>query len=41
MVPKTPEQNGVVERMDMTIIKTACCVVAEAKLPQKFWAETV
>ena len=40
-VPKTPEQNGVAERMNRTIIETARCMLAEAKLPWKFWAEAV
>ena len=40
-VPKTPEQNGVAERMNRTIVETARCMLAEAKLPRKFWAEAV
>ena len=40
-VPKTREQNGVAERMNRTIVETARCMLAEAKLPRKFWAEAV
>ena len=40
-VPKTPEQNGVAERMNRTIVETARSMLAEAKLPRKFWAEAV
>ena len=35
-VPKTPEQNGVAERMNRTLIETVCLMLANAKLPQKF-----
>ena len=40
-VPKNPEQNGVAERMNRTIVETARCMLADAKLPRKFWAEAV
>ena len=40
-VPKNPEQNGVAERMNRTIVETARCMLVEAKLPSKFWAEAV
>ena len=40
-VPKTPKRNGVAERMNRTIVETARCMLAEAKLPRKFWAEAV
>ena len=39
--PKCPEQNGVAERMNRTIVETARCMLAEAKLPRSFWAEAV
>ena len=29
------------ERMNRTIVETARCMLAEAKLPRKFWAEAV
>ena len=40
-VPKTPEQNGVAERMNRTLIEAVRSMLAQAKLPPKFWAETV
>ena len=40
-VPKNPEQNGVAERMNRTIVETARSMLAEAKLPRRFWAEAV
>ena len=40
-VPKTPEQNGVAERMNRTLIEKARAILADAKLPQKFWAEAL
>lgn len=40
-VPKNPEQNGVAERMNRTIVETARSMLAGAKLPRKFWAEAV
>ena len=39
--PKTPEQNGVSERMNRTIVETARCMLADANLPRRFWAEAV
>lgn len=38
-VPKTPEQNGVAERMNRTLMETVRSMLADAKLPQSFWAE--
>ena len=40
-VPKNPEQNGVAERMNRTIVETARSMLAEAKLPRRFWAEAL
>ena len=40
-VPKTPEQNGVAERMNRTLVETARSMLADSKLPQKFWAEAL
>ena len=40
-VPKNTEQNGVAERMNRTVVETARCMLAESKLPKKFWAEAV
>ena len=39
--PKTPEQNGVAERMNRTLVETVRAMLADTKLPHKFWAEAV
>nr|GEV66799.1 hypothetical protein [Tanacetum cinerariifolium] len=38
---RTPQQNGVVERRNMTLIEAARTMLADAKLPVTFWAEAV
>lgn len=40
-VPKNPEQYGVAERMNKTLMETVRSMLAYAKLPQKFWAEAL
>ena len=40
-VPKTPEQNGVAERMNRTLVKTIRAMLSDSKLPKKFWAEAL
>ena len=40
-VPKTPEQNGVSERMNRTLVESVRSMLSESKLPQKFWAEAL
>jgi transposase InsO family protein len=40
-VRKTPQQNGVVERLNKTITETARCLRLKAKLPKIFWAEAM
>ena len=39
--PKTPEQNGVAERMNRTVVEMARSMLSDAKLPRRFWAEAV
>lgn len=39
--PYTPEQNGLCERMNRTIIEKARCLLFDAKLSKEFWAEAV
>nr|GEW17898.1 putative ribonuclease H-like domain-containing protein [Tanacetum cinerariifolium] len=38
---RTPQQNGVAERRNMTLIEAARIMLADAKLPVTFWAEAV
>ena len=37
--PYTPQQNGVVERKNRTILEMARCLLHDKDLPKKFWAE--
>ncbi|GJV90006.1 putative ribonuclease H-like domain-containing protein [Tanacetum coccineum] len=37
----TPQQNGVAERMNMTLIEAARTMLADSLLPTTFWAEAV
>ncbi|KAJ9553033.1 hypothetical protein OSB04_017078 [Centaurea solstitialis] len=39
--PRTPEQNGVAERRNRTLIEAARTMLADSKLPITFWAEAV
>lgn len=39
--PYTPEQNGVAERMNRTIVERARCLLFDASLPKALWAEAV
>ncbi|GJY89420.1 ribonuclease H-like domain-containing protein [Tanacetum coccineum] len=38
---RTPQQNGVVERKNRTLIKATRTMLADSKLPTTFWAEAV
>ncbi|GJT43217.1 putative ribonuclease H-like domain-containing protein [Tanacetum coccineum] len=40
-VAMTPQQNGVAERRNMTLIEAARTMLADSKLPTTFWAEAV
>ncbi|GKC32274.1 putative ribonuclease H-like domain-containing protein [Tanacetum coccineum] len=40
-VARTPKQNGVAERRNMTLIEAARTMLADSKLPTIFWAEAV
>ena len=40
-IPKTPEQNGVAERLNRTLVETTRAMLLDANLPHKFWAEAV
>jgi transposase InsO family protein len=38
-IPYTPQQNGVTERMHRTIILKARCMLSNAGMSRRFWAE--
>ncbi|GJW89517.1 putative ribonuclease H-like domain-containing protein, partial [Tanacetum coccineum] len=40
-IARTPQQNGVTERRNRTLIKAARTMLADFKLPTTFWAEAV
>ncbi|GKB64899.1 retrovirus-related pol polyprotein from transposon TNT 1-94, partial [Tanacetum coccineum] len=40
-VARTPQQNGVAERKNKTLIEAARTMLADSKLPTTFWAEAV
>lgn len=40
-VKYTPEQNGVAERKNRTLVEKARCLLIEANLPLSFWAEAI
>jgi len=39
--PKTPQLNGLVERMSRTFVERVRCILSEAKFPKHFWDETL
>ena len=39
--PRTPQENGVVERKNRTLIEVARTMLSESRLPMYFWAEAV
>ena len=40
-IPKTPEQNGIAERLNRTLVESSRSMLLDADLPQRFWAEAV
>ena len=40
-IPNTPQQNGVVERKNRTLIDMARTMLGEFKTPERFWSEAV
>ena len=40
-VPHTPEQNGVAERLNRTLIESVRSMISDSGLPKTFWAEAV
>jgi transposase InsO family protein len=41
LVPYTPQQNGVVERKNRTLIEATRAMLDEYKTPDKYWVEEV
>ncbi|GJU66453.1 ribonuclease H-like domain, reverse transcriptase, RNA-dependent DNA polymerase [Tanacetum coccineum] len=41
IAPYSPQQNGVVERKNRTILSTTRCMMKATGMPQKFWAKAV
>ena len=41
IVPKTPELNGLVERMNRTIMERVRSMLSHAKLSKSYWAEAM
>jgi transposase InsO family protein len=39
--PRTPQQNGVVERKNITIQEATITMLNEAMLPEKFWRDEI
>ena len=40
-IPKNPEQNGVAERMNRTLVETVRSMLSCTNLPHKFWGEAL
>jgi len=40
-VPHTPEQNGIAERKNRTLVEAARCMMIQSGLPPSFWAEAI
>lgn len=40
-IPRTPQQNGVSERMGQTLLDMARCYLIESGLPKYFWADAI
>lgn len=39
--PYTPEQNGIAERMNRTLVEKAKCLLFDCNMDKKFWAEAI
>ena len=40
-VRKTPEQNGMAERLNRTLVERIRCMLSDSSLPKSFWAEAL
>jgi transposase InsO family protein len=41
MAPYSPQQNGIVERHNQTVVGTACSFLKSKKLPSSLWGEAM
>ena len=41
IIPKNPQQNGVAEHMNRTLVETVRSMLCHANLPHNFWAEAL
>ncbi|KAL6314361.1 hypothetical protein AAG906_021191 [Vitis piasezkii] len=39
--PKTPQLNGLVERMNRTLVERVRCLLSQSQLPRSFWGEAL
>ncbi|CAL1392755.1 unnamed protein product [Linum trigynum] len=39
--PKTPQLNGLAERMNRTLLERVRCLLSHSKIPQSFWGEAL
>ena len=40
-VPETPQQNGVAERFNRTLLEMGRCLLIQAKLPRNYWVRAL
>ena len=40
-VKKTPQQNGIAERMNINLLKKVRCMLSNARISKNFWAEAL
>ena len=40
-IPHTPQQNGIAEKKNRTLLETARCLMVQSGLPNRFWGEAV
>ena len=40
-IPHTPQQNGISERLNRTLVECVRTMLADSKLPHRFWAEAL
>lgn len=40
-IPYTPQQNGVAERFNRTLIEKVCAIIIESDVPKYLWGEAI